>query len=203
MYLMLQYQIVELFIPFEAVYRVYSLHANCCRLLVVKFGYFVALLTGEDERQSNRYNRHKPRNATSPYRYTSPLPKIKSERGSQKTVNNVPHFDQNGDVDGENRLHDSWNGGPGRSPRHSPPRHHSPLTSRRSPPPPQNNHPSQSDDFPVTSRLNESPTNSGDKQGTHQAGTSKYDPRSATYTNQTNDSGIAGLTPEDYDDAER
>ncbi|CAC5399060.1 unnamed protein product [Mytilus coruscus] len=181
----------------------------------------------EDERQSNRY-RQKPRNATSPYRYTSPLPKIKSDRGgSQKTVESVSHFDQNGDMDGEKivTVSNSWGGDTRRSPRRSPP------TVRRSPPPrspppqndyshKQNEYPSQQNDYPPpqndypdTSRLNASPTHSGvtDKPvaSTHQPVASKYDPRSATYTNQTNDSGIAGLTPEEYrdrenyDDAER
>ncbi|XP_076104787.1 uncharacterized protein LOC143073246 isoform X4 [Mytilus galloprovincialis] len=179
----------------------------------------------EDERQSNRY-RQKPRNATSPYRYTSPLPKIKSDRGgSQKTVESVTHFDQNGDTDGEKlvTVSNSWGGDTRRSPRRSP------QTSRRSPPPrspppqndyshKQNEYPSQQNDYPPpqndypdTSRLNESPTHSGvtDKPvaSSHQPVASKYDPRSATYTNQTNDSGIAGLTPEEYrenyDDAER
>ncbi|XP_052065735.1 trichohyalin-like isoform X3 [Mytilus californianus] len=183
--------------------------------------------TREDERQSNRY-RQKPRNATSPYRYTSPLPKIKSDRGgSQKTVESVSHFDQNGDMDGEKivTVSNSWGGDTRRSPRRSPP------TVRRSPPPrspppqndyshKQNEYPSQQNDYPPpqndypdTSRLNASPTHSGvtDKPvaSTHQPVASKYDPRSATYTNQTNDSGIAGLTPEEYrdrenyDDAER
>ncbi|XP_071154889.1 spermatogenesis-associated protein 1-like isoform X25 [Mytilus edulis] len=179
----------------------------------------------EDERQSNRY-RQKPRNATSPYRYTSPLPKIKSDRGgSQKTVESVTHFDQNGDTDGEKlvTVSNSWGGDTRRSPRRSP------QTSRRSPPPrspppqndyshKQNEYPSQQNDYPPpqndypdTSRLNASPTHSGvtDKPvaSSHQPVASKYDPRSATYTNQTNDSGIAGLTPEEYrenyDDAER
>ncbi|XP_071154872.1 spermatogenesis-associated protein 1-like isoform X23 [Mytilus edulis] len=181
--------------------------------------------TREDERQSNRY-RQKPRNATSPYRYTSPLPKIKSDRGgSQKTVESVTHFDQNGDTDGEKlvTVSNSWGGDTRRSPRRSP------QTSRRSPPPrspppqndyshKQNEYPSQQNDYPPpqndypdTSRLNASPTHSGvtDKPvaSSHQPVASKYDPRSATYTNQTNDSGIAGLTPEEYrenyDDAER
>lgn len=185
----------------------------------------IAFLIGEDERQSNRY-RQKPRNATSPYRYTSPLPKIKSDRGgSQKTVESVTHFDQNGDTDGEKlvTVSNSWGGDTRRSPRRSP------QTSRRSPPPrspppqndyshKQNEYPSQQNDYPPpqndypdTSRLNASPTHSGvtDKPvaSSHQPVASKYDPRSATYTNQTNDSGIAGLTPEEYrenyDDAER
>ncbi|XP_063442437.1 trichohyalin-like isoform X2 [Mytilus trossulus] len=179
----------------------------------------------EDERQSNRY-RQKPRNATSPYRYTSPLPKIKSDRGgSQKTVESVTHFDQNGDTDGEKivTVSNSWGGDTRRSPRRSP------QTSRRSPPPrspppqndyshkhneypsQQNDYPPPQNDYPDTSRLNASPTHSGvtDKPvaSSHQPVASKYDPRSATYTNQTNDSGIAGLTPEEYrenfDDAER
>ena len=197
---------------------------------------FVALLTGEDERQSNRY-RQKPRNATSPYRYTSPLPKIKSDRvDAQKTHENLPPYDQNGDFDRENRVpvNNSWGGEvpeTQRSPRYSP------ANSRRTPPPrspppsndyppPQNDYPPphQNDyppphqnnypsppDYPDNSRLKDSPPNSGEKDkpvsNSHQPVASKYDPRSATYTNQTNDSGIAGLTPEEYrenyDDAER
>lgn len=189
---------------------------------------FVALLTGEDERQSNRY-RQKPRNATSPYRYTSPLPKIKSDRGdTQKTHENLPHYDQNGDFDRENRVpvNNSW-GGEVPETRRSP--RYSPANSRRTPPPrspppandyppPQNDYPPlhQNDfpsppDYPDNSRLKKSPPNSGEKDkpvtNSHQPVASKYDPRSATYTNQTNDSGIAGLTPEEYrenyDDAER
>lgn len=167
----------------------------------------------EDERQSNRF-RQKPRNATSPYRYTSPLPKIKSDKGgTQKPHETVPHFDQNGDLNGETRIpvNNSWGGGvpdTKRSPRHSP------TNARKTPParspPPHNDYPPPTSDYPDTSHLH-SPPNSGDRDkpvaNSHQPVASKYDPRAATYTNHTNDSGIAGLTPEEYresfDDAER